>query len=263
MAEVCREASVQVGRRRSNSWAPPAPPNPARAAARGLQRARSNDKSARRRTRILLVGPAAASRKNILEIVAPKGQGRAVTAEPSTEILATRNVGADIELVNCDLNFWSADGPVDAVICVVDSTSADDIKGARQQLSALLEQEKLATAPLLILADEQDRPQALPAWRVAEKLRLHDLTGRKWSVQGCCQARREEVVFEGVQWLMEAHTRERTAMAERGAEAPLPTRPSPPAWLTRLVAGRRKALEEHFGGIDAEENAELQIIISL
>lgn len=63
-----------------------------------------------------------------------------------------------------------------------------------QELSELLEEEKLAAVPLLIFANKQDLMTASPASELAESLNLHTIRDRMWQVQAC-----SAVTAEGVQ----------------------------------------------------------------
>jgi signal recognition particle receptor subunit beta len=55
-------------------------------------------------------------------------------------------------------------------------------------------------AALLVLANKQDLPGALPSKEVARRLGLNDLRGRKWFVQGACGTNGDGLA-EGLGWL--------------------------------------------------------------
>lgn len=63
-----------------------------------------------------------------------------------------------------------------------------------QELAELLEEETLATVPLLIFANKQDLMTAAPASELAESLRLHTIRDRMWQVQAC-----SALTAEGIQ----------------------------------------------------------------
>jgi small GTP-binding protein len=90
-------------------------------------------------------------------------------------------------------------------IFVVDS--ADDgsrLEVARDVLHKLLKDEKLQTQPLLIFANKQDLPNAVPVHELQEKLELQsqDMI-RPWKIEPCC-AISGEGLSEGLSWLASA-----------------------------------------------------------
>jgi hypothetical protein len=54
-----------------------------------------------------------------------------------------------------------------------------------EELHKLLGEERLAGASLMIFANKQDIPGALPAEEIEAALQLGDLNGRQWRVQPC------------------------------------------------------------------------------
>ena len=54
-----------------------------------------------------------------------------------------------------------------------------------QELSELLEEEKLAGVPVMIFANKQDLFNAAPAAEISEGLGLHSMRDRKWQIQPC------------------------------------------------------------------------------
>eukprot|EP01047_Picozoa_sp_COSAG01_P043053 COSAG01_NODE_3800_length_5685_cov_4.802542_8_plen_173_part_00 len=56
---------------------------------------------------------------------------------------------------------------------------------AAEELHKLLGEERLAGASLMIFANKQDIPGALPAEEIEAALQLGDLNGRQWRVQPC------------------------------------------------------------------------------
>jgi len=240
--------------RSSNSR--PFPPMPRHAPSRahwGRRRAPARGRIARRMTRVLLVGSTATTRRDVLATL-ELDQADATLAGPDGAEVLARHTAAHVELFSCDSHAWPMCGPIDAVICAVASAHPAGVAAAEVQLAPLLAAAELAGAPLLVLAEGQDAPQAVPAWRVAEDLVLHE-SGRPWSVQGCCRARRDDV-FEGVQWLMSACARVHNASARGGPRG---------TWLSRAVQWSKQALQqalEHaFRGVDDIQG--VIIIVSL
>jgi ADP-ribosylation factor protein 1 len=87
-----------------------------------------------------------------------------------------------------------------ALIYVVDSNDRDRIGEAADELHKSLDYEELQNTVLLVFANKHDLPGALTVNEVCETLRLHQLRGRMWFIQGC-SAIRGEGLQEGMEWL--------------------------------------------------------------
>ena len=66
---------------------------------------------------------------------------------------------------------------------MVDSSDTLRLEDCRRELHKLLGEEKLAGASLLIFANKQDIPGALPASDIEAALELGELGGRAWRIQ--------------------------------------------------------------------------------
>lgn len=98
--------------------------------------------------------------------------------------------------------YWRCYYPnTDAIIFVVDSCDSDRLSVARQELMAMLEEEELKDAILLVFANKQDAKGALNAQQVSEGLGLSDIKNRQWSIQET-SALRGGGLFEGFDWLV-------------------------------------------------------------
>lgn len=89
----------------------------------------------------------------------------------------------------------------DGLIWVVDSADRRRLADCRAELEALLSQEKLAGATVLIFANKQDLAGALSADEISEALGLHGeiFKRRHWSVLPCSAFTGEGLV-EGMTW---------------------------------------------------------------
>ena len=72
---------------------------------------------------------------------------------------------------------------------------------ARGELAAMLDEEDLRDAILLIFANKQDQKGALNAQEVSDALGLPDLRNRQWSIQET-SALQGKGLFEGFDWLV-------------------------------------------------------------
>lgn len=155
--------------------------------------------------RILMVGLDAAGKTTILYKLK---LGEVVTTIPT--------IGFNVETVdykNINFTVWDVGGQdkirplwrhyyqnTQGLIFVVDSNDRDRVEDAREELHRMLNEPELANAVLLVFANKQDLPKAMPTAEVAEKLGLHSLRGRLWQIQMTC-ATTGDGLYEGLDWL--------------------------------------------------------------
>ncbi|KAI5414900.1 Arf GTPase arf1, variant 2 [Lathyrus oleraceus] len=97
--------------------------------------------------------------------------------------------------------YWRCYFPnTQAIIYVVDSSDTDRLVIAREEFHAILEEEELKGAVVLIFANKQDLPGALDDAAVTESLELHKIKNRQWSIFKT-SAIKGEGLFEGLDWL--------------------------------------------------------------
>lgn len=94
-----------------------------------------------------------------------------------------------------------------AVIFVVDSTDIERLQTAADELAAMLNEEELKDAALLVFANKQDQPGAKGAGDISQALRLGELRDRNWSIMAC-SAVDGSGVTEGMDWLVVSYTLE-------------------------------------------------------
>jgi len=98
--------------------------------------------------------------------------------------------------------YWRCYYPnTDAVIFVVDSCDTARLAVARQELLAMLDEDELRDAALLVFANKQDSRGALNAQQVSEGLGLAGIKNRQWSIQET-SALKGSGLFEGFDWLV-------------------------------------------------------------
>jgi len=160
---------------------------------------------AKQEMRILMVGLDAAGKTTILYKLK---LGEVVTTIPT--------IGFNVETVeykNISFTVWDVGGQdkirplwrhyyqnTQGLIVVVDSNDRERVEDAREELHRMLNEPELGTAVLLVFANKQDLPKAMPTAEVAEKLGLHSLRGRVWHIQGTC-ATTGDGLYEGLDWL--------------------------------------------------------------
>lgn len=86
------------------------------------------------------------------------------------------------------------------IIFVVDSNDRDRIAEAKAELDRMLSEEELREAVLLVFANKQDLPKAMPVPKLTEQLGLTGLRARTWHIQGCCGTTGDGL-YEGLDWL--------------------------------------------------------------
>jgi ADP-ribosylation factor-like protein 1 len=98
--------------------------------------------------------------------------------------------------------YWRCYYPnTDAIIFVVDSADTERMPVARGELAAMLEEEDLASAILLVFANKQDQKGAMNAEQISDALGLPEVRNRQWSIQET-SALKGKGLFEGFDWLV-------------------------------------------------------------
>ncbi|PGG99621.1 hypothetical protein AJ79_08481 [Helicocarpus griseus UAMH5409] len=126
-------------------------------------------------------------------------------------------IGFNVESVtykNLNFNVWDLGGQTSirpywrcyyantaAVIFVIDSTDIERLGTASDELAAMLNEEELRDAALLVFANKQDQPGAKGAGEISEALKLGELRDRNWSIVAC-SAIDGKGIDEGMDWLV-------------------------------------------------------------
>lgn len=84
---------------------------------------------------------------------------------------------------------------------MIDSTDIERLSTAADELAAMLNEEELRDAALLVFANKQDQPGAKGAGDISEALKLGELRDRNWSIVAC-SAIDGRGVTEGMDWLV-------------------------------------------------------------
>lgn len=87
------------------------------------------------------------------------------------------------------------------MVFVVDSTDIERLTTASEELSAMLNEDELKDAALLVFANKQDQPGSKGAGDISEALKLGELRDRNWSIMAC-SAVDGRGVNEGMDWLV-------------------------------------------------------------
>merc|ERR1712176_756316 len=136
--------------------------------------------TSKKEMRILMVGLDAAGKTTILYKLK---LGEIVTTIPT--------IGFNVETVeykNISFTVWDVGGQdkirplwrhyyqgTQGLIFVVDSNDRDRVEDAREELMKMLNEDEMRDALLLVFANKQDLPNAMPAAEVTQKLGLHNM----------------------------------------------------------------------------------------
>ncbi|XP_051531830.1 ADP-ribosylation factor 4-like [Myxocyprinus asiaticus] len=155
--------------------------------------------------RLLMVGLDAAGKTTVLYKLK---LGEVVTTIPT--------IGFNVETIeykNISFTVWDVGGQTKiralwkhyyqntrGLIFVVDSSDHDRIETAAEELNMMLQEDEMRDTVVLVLANKQDLPKAMPVHELTEKLGLHALKSRQWYVQATC-AVQGSGLYEGLDWL--------------------------------------------------------------
>ena len=136
------------------------------------------------------------------------------------EVLSTApTIGFNVETVvhnKTTLTVWDIGGQekirqlwryyytgVSTVVFVVDSCDAARVVEAGRELREMMANDELREASVLVFANKQDRPEALPVDRISSDMGLPGLRCRNWHLQPA-SAVTGAGVFEGLAWIADS-----------------------------------------------------------
>ena len=112
------------------------------------------------------------------------------------------------------LNIWDVGGQkslrsywrnyfesTDGLIWVVDSADRRRMQDCKEELAALLLEERLAGATLLVFANKQDLPGALSPQEIREALELDKIKTHHWMILGCSAVTGQNLL-DGIDWVI-------------------------------------------------------------
>ena len=129
-------------------------------------------------------------------------------------------IGFNVETIrykNLELNCWDIGGQkkiralwyhyfqgTDAVVYVIDSNDRDRIDEAKKELYAVMNNDLLRDAALLVFANKQDLPNSMTPSEIVDKLELNqNFRNRQWFVHECI-ATKGIGLYDGLEWLVGA-----------------------------------------------------------
>jgi small GTP-binding protein len=155
--------------------------------------------------RIVMLGLDAAGKTTVLYKLK---LGEVVTTIPTVGFNVER-----VEYRNISFTVWDVGGQdkirrlwrhyflgTQGLVFVVDSSDRDRVEDAREELMKVLGEVEMRDAALLVLANKQDLPNAMPAAELTEKLGLQGFRARRWYIQSTC-ATSGDGLYEGMDWM--------------------------------------------------------------
>ncbi|PQE11996.1 ADP-ribosylation factor 1 protein [Rutstroemia sp. NJR-2017a BVV2] len=172
---------------------------------------------AKKEIRILILGLDNAGKTTLLYRLKVRNPHTEDPREIGEVVTTIPTIGFNVESVtykNLNFNVWDLGGQTSirpywrcyyantaAVIFVIDSTDIDRLGTASEELAAMLNEDELKDAALLVFANKQDQPGAKGAGEISEALKLGELRDRNWSIVAC-SAVDGSGVDEGMDWLV-------------------------------------------------------------
>jgi len=162
----------------------------------------------RKETRLLMIGLDAAGKSTILyklklgEVIQsiPTIGFNVETVQYKKLKFMVWDIGGQDRIRNLWRHYYNG---TQGLIFVVDSSDRDRIDEAKDELHKALKEQELEGVKVLVLANKQDLPQAMPSAEVAEKLHLSSIKGKPWYIQPC-SAVSGDGLSEGLDWLANA-----------------------------------------------------------
>jgi len=142
---------------------------------------------------------------------------------------------------------------MNALIFVVDSNDKERLEQAKDQLEQMLCEDELRDLPLLVFANKQDLPNAMPVVELTECLGLNRLRHRQWYIQSSC-ANTGDGLKEGMDWLYDALVRSRTATET----VPQPAVAVPATWATESKSSKDHA--DHASSVDTDSTMDTEAL---
>jgi len=115
---------------------------------------------------------------------------------------------------NYTLNVWDVGGQktlrpywrnyfeqTDGIVWVVDSSDRLRVNDCKTELHALLQEDRLAGASLLVFVNKQDIQGSLTVTEIRDGLDLQGIKSHRWKVQPCSAVTGEHLV-EGLDWVV-------------------------------------------------------------
>jgi len=221
--------------------------------------------------------PPAQVRVLMLGVPSPTGKTTALYQMKLGEVVTSiPTIGFNVETVQHDhtsFTFWDVGGRdkirplwrhyfqgTDAIIFTVHSKRdwfTEYATECQEELFKLMAEDELRDAVLLVWANFQDLPDAIPPNEIAERLQLHQLRNRRWWIQGTV-ATTGEGLHESLGWLAKTLKESKPSSATSGLSSTVASAVAKTSGavatvvasgVTAMGAGARAALSDTGGTV--------------
>lgn len=72
------------------------------------------------------------------------------------------------------------------LLYIVDSADIERVKESAQELFDICNDDRMRGVPVVVVANKQDLPTAVPCAKIAQEMNLGGLTQNKWFLQSAC-----------------------------------------------------------------------------
>jgi ADP-ribosylation factor-like protein 3 len=103
-------------------------------------------------------------------------------------------------------------------VYVIDAADTWRVDETSVELNSLLDEKKLAGIPVMVMANKTDLGNAMKEEELGDRLQLHAMRGRDWSVRRT-SARTGEGLQEAMRWVIQKIERRRQRQARQGKTA--------------------------------------------
>ena len=160
----------------------------------------------RKHRRLLIIGLDGAGKTTILFRMYAK---KAVQTQPTEGynvqtfqlgglVMNVWDVGGQDELRRFWRHYYTG---TQGIVFVIDSSDTDRLKAAKMELTEAITDPQLDNAAILVLANKQDQPEAMPPEELSKSMGLPTLLkGRTWRIQGSVGTTADGLI-DGFKWL--------------------------------------------------------------
>lgn len=173
----------------------------------GLLKILKKMKQKEKELRLLMLGLDNAGKTTILKkfngedisIISPTLGFNIKTLEHRGFKLNMWDVGGQKSLRSYWRNYFES---TDGLVWVVDSADRRRLQDCKTELHGLLQEERLSGATLIVFANKQDLPGALPADEIKQVLELDSIKTHHWLIVPCSAVTGENLLV-GIDWILD------------------------------------------------------------
>ncbi|XP_069752279.1 ADP-ribosylation factor-like protein 13B [Narcine bancroftii] len=224
-----------------------------------------------RNVTLLILGLSSAGKTSILKgiqkespyLIRPKGKFSRTDLTVDRFNVTVFDLGGGGKTQGTWKNYYSA---VHGLIFIVDSTDVKRMEEAGKVLSEVMKNEKMSGKPVLVLANKQDKAEALPEFDIIEQLSLGKQANENKSIchiEPCsatldyAEKKLDKTILKGLRWLLHTIAKDYTSLCTRVLQDTMVPKskvkemPEGTTTICRIQGGRKRhtrvGLEEQNG----------------